>query len=201
MTPRFNLAAVILAAGKSTRMGRPKLLLPWKNTTVLGHLIDLWSQLPKKQIAVICASDDDALAAELDRLQFPREQCIMNPHPERGMFSSVRCAAQWPNWQTSITHWAVCLGDQPGIHSSTLDSISSFAAQNPENICQPARLGHGRHPVILPRIDFEALAKSDAQTLRDFLQDRAAAIKSLELSDPGLDFDLDYPTDYEAAKS
>jgi molybdenum cofactor cytidylyltransferase len=45
------LGAVILAAGRSTRMGQPKLLLPWGKTSVLGHLIGQWQSAGAGQIA------------------------------------------------------------------------------------------------------------------------------------------------------
>ena len=41
----FSVGVVILAAGRSARMGRPKLLLPWGETSVLGHLIKQWQAL------------------------------------------------------------------------------------------------------------------------------------------------------------
>src|SRR2546428_14120211 len=92
----FSLAAVLLAAGRSSRMGRPKLLLPWGGTSVLGHLIDQWQVLKAEQIAVVCAADDLLIQAELDRLGFSANDRVLNAAAERGMFSSIRCAAQWP---------------------------------------------------------------------------------------------------------
>src|SRR5437763_13333350 len=89
------LGAVILAAGRSSRMGRPKLLLPWGETSVLGHLVEQWRMLRAQQIAVVCAAGDDGIQKELNRLMFPVECRIFNETPERGMFSSVQCAAQW----------------------------------------------------------------------------------------------------------
>jgi len=47
------VGALILGAGKSARMGRPKLLLPWHGTTILGHLIQQWKRLSVEQIAVV----------------------------------------------------------------------------------------------------------------------------------------------------
>src|SRR5437764_10462403 len=95
----FCLGAVILAAGRSSRMGRPKLLLPWGATSALGHLIEQWRKLGAHQIAVVCAAGDTGMQAELDRLKFPIECRIFNEAPERGMFSSIQCAARWSGWQ------------------------------------------------------------------------------------------------------
>ena len=60
----FRLGAVILAAGRSLRMGRPKLLLPWGETSVLGHLLNQWRQVGAAQVAVVHAADNRLILAE-----------------------------------------------------------------------------------------------------------------------------------------
>ena len=180
-------------------MGRPKMLLPWGETTVLGHLIALWTRLPVEQTAVVCASTDAAIAAELDRLRFPVANRIVNPDPNRGMFSSIQCAARWPGWNAALTHWAIILGDQPHLQPATLAALSDFAFRHPGKICQPVRRGHARHPVILSAEAFAALKNANDETLRQFLQRKSASVQWVELDDPGLDLDLDHPADYEEA--
>jgi molybdenum cofactor cytidylyltransferase len=195
----FSLGVVILAAGRSTRMGRPKLLLPWGRTSVLGHLIKRWQALSAKQIAVVCAPDDTALRLELDRLSFPVQGRLINPTPERGMFSSIQCAAQWPGWDPALTHWAIVLGDQPHLEQQTLRRVLDFSAAHTASVCQPARLGHGRHPVLLPKTIFRRVAKTTAATLKEFLTGSPRKVALLELDDPGLDLDIDRPEDYQNA--
>lgn len=192
----FSVGVVILAAGRSTRMGRPKLLLPWGRTSVLGHLIAQWTALGAKQIAIVCAPADLALRLELDRLGFPAQHRIINPAPERGMFSSIQSAAQWPGWQANLTHQAIVLGDQPHLEPRTLRKLLKFSAAHPASVCQPARLGHRRHPVLLPRSVFRPLANSTAATLKEFLAARSRRVAFCELDDPGLDLDMDRPEDY-----
>ena len=51
------MGVVVLAAGASSRMGRPKLLLPWGDTTVIGHLIANWQTVGARQITVVVADD------------------------------------------------------------------------------------------------------------------------------------------------
>ena len=294
----FAVGVVILAAGRSTRMGRPKLLLPWGETSVLGHLIKQWHSLGAKQIAVVCAAGDNAIQAELDRLGFPArvshspprearagerrpfsQACsvvrgrpplqvsarigamdlgeqtdpspcplpfgrgegehptlgtrmevpgkrpgkwarsrpvtasehvvgakgtpaqdrIINPAPERGMFSSIQCAAQWPGWEAALTHWALVLGDQPHLRPQTLRQVLDFSASHPTKVCQPARRGHGRHPVLLPRTVFRQLARSTATTLKEFLVARSREAALCEADDPGIELDIDRPEDYAKA--
>src|SRR5437868_5542327 len=137
----FLVTVVLLAAGASSRMGKPKMLLPWGKSTILGHLIEMWKDLGAEQIAVVYAEGDAALNAELDRLGFPAQNRIINPDPARGMFSSIQCAAQWKNWCEGLTHWAIALGDQPHLPSSLLRSLFAFARERPHKICQPSRNG------------------------------------------------------------
>jgi molybdenum cofactor cytidylyltransferase len=195
----FSVGVVILAAGRSARMGRPKLLLPWNKTSVLGHLIEQWRALGAKQIAVVCAPEDLANQAELDRLGFPAQNRIINPAPKRGMFSSIQCAAQWPGWQAALTHWAIVLGDQPHLQPQTLRRVLDFSAAQPAKVCQPARRGHGRHPVLLPETVFRQLAGSTAATLKEFLAARPREVNFCEVDDPGLEVDIDRPEDYDKA--
>ncbi len=195
----FSLGVVILAAGRSARMGKPKLLLPWGHTSVLGHLIEQWQALGAKQIAVVCAPGNQAIQPELDRLRFPAENRIHNPTPERGMFSSIQCAAQWPGWQAVLTHWAIVLGDQPHLQPQTLRRLLDFSAAQPAKVCQPARRGHGRHPALLPKTLFRQLAASTATTLNEFLAARPRQVAHCEVDDPGLEVDIDRPEDYDKA--
>jgi molybdenum cofactor cytidylyltransferase len=191
---------VILAAGASRRMGRPKLLLPWGETSVLGYLLGKWARLGARQITVVCAADAQPLAGELDHLNFPVADRIVNPAAERGMFSSIQCAAGWPGWNAELTHWIVTLGDQPHLKESTLQKLLDFGAKNPEKICQPMRGGRRKHPVLFPRRLFLELKNTLTADLKMFLVERAKDLSGFESNDAGLDVDMDTPEDYERAR-
>ncbi len=180
-------------------MGQPKMLLPWGATTVVGHLIERWWQLGARQIAVVCAANDSNMQAELDRLGFPPQDRILNPQPERGMFSSIRCAAAWGGWREVLTHWAIVLGDQPHLRPETLLALMEFAAAHPDSICQPVSEGHARHPVIFPKHAFGRLAYSSAEHLKAHLQKHDERLCYVNLADPGFGLDIDRPADYQAA--
>ncbi len=193
----FQLGVIILGAGASSRMGTPKLLLPWRNTTVIGHLISQWRELGAAQIAVVLRANDLALAAELDRLGFSKLDRIENPQPERGMFSSIVCAANWKGWHQNIFRWTIVLGDQPHLRSDSLRQLLDFSRANPEAICQPELGGRARHPVLLPRVAFAQLKQADAANLKDFLKLTALPRVQCPVSDPGLSLDMDTPADYK----
>ena len=193
----LQLGVVILGAGASARMGRPKLLLSWRGTTVIGQLLSQWRELGAGQIAVVLRADDHALAAELDRLDFSKSDRIENPQPERGMFSSIVCAANWNGWRQEISSWAVVLGDQPHLQTETLRQLLAFTSQNKEAICQPASGGRAEHPVILPQRAFVELKNSGAATLKDFLKQNSGRSVQCPVADPGLSLDMDTPEDYK----
>ena len=195
----MNLAVVILGAGASARMGRPKLLLPWQGTTVIGHLIDQWQTLGAAPIAIVCAADNARLAEEIEYLAGPTVRRIFNPQPRRGMFSSIQCAAQSNGWDDSLTHFAIVLGDQPHLKPDTLRLLIDFSARNFEKVSQPRFQGSARHPVILPKELFREIASTKHPTLRDFLNARPDKCELIRIDDPGLELDIDRPADYEQA--
>jgi len=195
----YKFGVVILAAGASRRMGRPKLLLPWGQTSVLGHLLQKWNQLGAAQIAVVYAADAKMIAAELDRLDFSPANRIQNPVPESGMFSSIQCAANWEGWSSELTHWLITLGDQPHLSATTLRTLLEFGARNPNKICQPMRSERRKHPVLFPKRFFHELKNSNARDLKIFLLEQAVNLSGFESYDAGLDLDMDTPADYEQA--
>lgn len=180
-------------------MGRPKLLLPWGTTTIIGHLIAQWQRLAADQIIVVCAPGHVALDAELDRLNFPREHRIFNPTPALGMFSSIQCAARWTGWRSGQGHWIVTLGDQPHLKEETLMRLLEFAAAHPQQICQPIWQNRRRHPVVFPAASFAELGAANEPELKSFLEARQPDRAFCEIDDSGLGVDLDLPADYERA--
>lgn len=173
-------------------MGRPKLLLPWGDTTVIEHALRQWENLHASQIAAIVAAGNPSLPKNIPQ--------ITNPVPDRGMFSSVRCAADWPHWNPALTHFVISLGDQPHLREATLGQLVHAARQQPDRIWQPSHAGRRRHPVVLPRSSFHALRETAAPDLKTFLESFEELRQSVDIDDPGLDIDLDTPEDYERAK-
>jgi molybdenum cofactor cytidylyltransferase len=196
----FRLGVVILGAGFSSRMGCAKLLLPWRDTSVLGAIVEQWNSLGAVRIVVVRREDDSALASELTRLGVANARSITNPFPERGMFSSIRRAAAFAAEENEITHWALALGDQPQIDSTILRRLMEFARENPARICQPCREGLPKHPLVFPREMFITLENDEALSLKDFLSARNGVRSMIELDDPTLEGDLDTPEDYKWSK-
>lgn len=194
----LRFGAFILGAGASSRMGQPKLLLPWGSTSIVGHLISVWRSVGATQVAVVCAPPPHPVHGELDRLGFPSDARIINPSPALGMFSSIQSAARWRGWE-NLSHFALALGDQPQISASLILKVLKHAEENSDAICQPSVQKCPKHPVIIPRKMFFELASNTATTLRDFLTGTPVFRSFLEVPDERLNIDLDAPADYKLA--
>lgn len=187
---------VILAAGSSTRMGRCKLLLPWGDKTILTHLLDQWRNTGAAQIAPVIDPSNQTLREALTHAGFFRSDWIENSSPQLGMFSSLREASRWTGWLPTLTHFAICLGDQPHILMSTLRLLLVAAKKNPTRICQPALHGHAGHPIVLPANNFRELARGNVPNLRAYVRINDALRLRMPVDDPGVSEDLNTPQDY-----
>jgi molybdenum cofactor cytidylyltransferase len=177
------------------------LLLPWQETSVIGHILHQWQEIGASQIIIIHRPNDTDLFKELDRLNFPAQNRIENSQPERGMFSSILCAAQWNGWNGEIMSRVIVLGDQPHLRLETLRELVDFHFRHLNLVCQPFYGDHERHPVILPRNVFEKLKISNSETLKVFLKLISSATVQYPMNDPGLALDMDTPEDYKKLKN
>jgi molybdenum cofactor cytidylyltransferase len=196
----FCPVVVILGAGASSRMGRPKLLLPWEGTTLIGHHLGVWRSLPVGAVAVVLAKGHRDLVRELEKHGLDERWRIVNPAPETGMYGSIQCAARWGGWPEEGSHWVIVLGDQPQVLRETLSGLLAFARKHPERVCQPALKGRPRHPVVLPASVFRRLGEGPHTHLKAFLEELDPPRMCWETDDEGLDIDLDTPEDYERAR-
>src|SRR5579885_2915864 len=104
------VCALLLAAGRSRRMGTQKLLLPFGGSTVVSHIVDELLASPVGQVIIVTGNDGPAIRKALEGRAV---HFVSNRDPNAEMLSSVRCglAALPANCQTVL----LALGDQPGI--------------------------------------------------------------------------------------
>jgi molybdenum cofactor cytidylyltransferase len=86
----FHTDIIILAAGASTRLGRPKQLLPWQGVTLLQHAVKTALTVTTQPV-VVTGANGEHLAAALDPGQV---KLVFNPNWQQGIASSIRCGLQ-----------------------------------------------------------------------------------------------------------
>ena len=195
-----NIAAVILAAGLSRRMGKPKMLLPWGETTVLGQVICTFAKTGVSEIVIVTGGAREVVEADAARLaeKFPA-RCIQNRAYETGeMLSSLQCglAALGPEVESAL----IGLGDQPQL---SLDAarkvVAAFESSGARLLVPSYNLRRG-HPWLVQRdLWGELLSLKGPETLRDFLNSHADEILYVE-TDQTILKDLDTPEDYQREK-
>lgn len=177
-------------------MGRPKLLLPWNGSSMLGQVWGLFQKLNPAQ-SILVLAPDHCFEMELARLGIPAPSQIVNSQSHLGMYSSIRTGLAWPGWNEGITHFLVALGDQPLVSPEDLDALLDASRKDPGHILQPVYQGKRGHPVLLPRAVALALLHQKHFSLKEALADFEPVLRFVKSHGPGTLQDVDTPDDYQ----
>ncbi|MCF6296078.1 MAG: nucleotidyltransferase family protein [Flavobacteriaceae bacterium] len=153
-----NIAVIILAAGASTRIGTPKQLLRWKNTTLLGHAIITAKKLNTKDIIVILGNNYVLIKSKINNSGV---QILNNKNWEKGLGNSIAFGVNniLEN-KSNIDGILIMLSDQPLIDSEYLNSlINKFIIGKHQIIATSYKNGKQGVPVLFDRIYFNELSK------------------------------------------
>jgi molybdenum cofactor cytidylyltransferase len=192
-----GISAVILAAGLSRRMGTPKMLLPWGETTVLGQVVATYTQAGVGEIVVVTGGARQQVEAEVTRLAASMPLCaVFNPQHEEGdMLSSLQCGLAALDGQTDAV--LIGLGDQPQLSPAALQLILAALAENIAQLFVPSFEMHRGHPWLVRRGLWDDILTMQApQTMRDFLNKHAGQIFYIQ-TDHTILKDLDTPDQYK----
>ena len=187
---------MILAAGKSARMGEAKQLLRLGRSTVLEQtLVNVRAAIVNELVLVLGAS------AEVIREQLPADilagaTVVVNPDYETGMASSLRTGLA--ALRSDINAALIVLADQPFVMPETLDQIVDEYRRTPARIVIPTHHGTRGNPVMLDRSLFaEAMALEGDVGCRAIFAKYPKSIVYVEVDDRGILLDIDNRDDYE----
>lgn len=149
MSPSPRVAGIVLAAGKGSRMGETKQLLPFRGQTLLECVVDHALASALHRIVVVLGHEADAL----ERLLRDREvTTVVNPRYEAGQSSSLRAGLGVLTEETDAALFL--LGDQPLVTPETIDLILSAFEASPSPIVIPVFAGRRGNPVLFARETF-----------------------------------------------
>jgi molybdenum cofactor cytidylyltransferase len=141
------IAGVILAAGKSSRLGRPKQLLALGDRTVLQHVVDAAGEADLDDIVVVLGHRASEVEASL-RLPAPA-RVVVNPEYGSGQTSSLRTGLRALGAETRAA--IVLLGDQPGVAPEAIRTVAAAYRRTDGPVVQASYGGRPGHPVLLDR--------------------------------------------------
>jgi molybdenum cofactor cytidylyltransferase len=145
--------AVILAAGKSARMGQPKQLLEWQNRALLEHALINARMVFEDRLLVVLGAEAELIQSTIN---LAGATVIVNPDWQTGMASSIRAAIRaLPNSATAVM---LMLCDQPLINNVQLQSLVSTWQATPEQIAASEYHQSIGVPAIFPASYFDQLS-------------------------------------------
>ena len=191
------ISAIILAAGQSKRMGRPKMLLPWGNLTVIEHVVATFLNAGLEDILIVTGGAQAGVEKAVERYPVRR---IHNPEYAAGeMLSSLQCGIK--GMSDGAQAALIGLGDQPQMQEGSVRAICDAYKTSNSSLIVPSFQMRRGHPWLAGRSLWEEiLALRPPETLRDFLNHRAASIQYVSLDTPTILADLDTPEDYRNAQ-
>ena len=180
------ISAIILAAGKSTRMGQPKMLMPWGDTTVLGRVIQTLQNSGVQEIVLVTNS---ILASQIMHHEV---RITLNEGNE--MLTSVQLGLQAlkPSAQASL----VCLGDQPQVEEGSVRSVCDAFLKRKSDLVVPSFQMRRGHPWLIARPLWDEILGMPAGSMRKFLNAHANEIEYVNVETASILQDLDTPEDY-----
>ncbi|GIV96937.1 MAG: hypothetical protein KatS3mg057_1594 [Herpetosiphonaceae bacterium] len=187
------IAGVLLAAGASTRLGRPKQLLDWRGIPLVRHVAQqaLGSRLDT--LYVVVGAHAEKIAAALENLPVV---LIRNEHYAEGQSTSLRAgiAALPPQTQLAI----MLLVDQPFVTSTLINRLIDAADACDAQIIAPQIAGRRANPVLFKAPLFPALLEVQGdQGARQVIAAYRQQTHLIPVEDPALGEDIDTLEDYE----
>ncbi len=190
-----RVAGVVLAAGKATRFGTTKQLLPWKGTTMVGHVVDVALAAGLSPVVVVVGHDGERVAAAVaDR----PVQVVWNPEYAAGQSASVRRGvAALP---ASCSAALFLLADQPGITPETVRILVQAHRETLAPIVVPTYEGRRGNPVLFDRALFAEIEKITGDTgARMLFGKYRPHIVRVPVEDAAVVQDIDTPEEYARA--
>jgi molybdenum cofactor cytidylyltransferase len=194
LSENIHTGIVILAAGTSARMGRPKQLLPYKGKTLLQHALDEARSANASAVVVVFGAMADVLLSQTDT---KRTTVVINNDWQEGMASSIRAGVsallkEMPAAEAAI----LMLCDQPFVSANVLDELIStnrntgkpIIASNYGDVLGPPALFHKSFFTELMLLEADAGARKIIQQH----QERVATVFF-----PGGHIDIDRMEDYD----
>jgi molybdenum cofactor cytidylyltransferase len=192
-TSQKMISGILLAAGESRRMGQPKLLLPWGNTTILEKVVENYLKTKISELIVVVGANQESLKGLLSAKPVI---IVENPYYQEGMSTSIRKGVEAASDQAE--GYLIGLGDQPFITPDIIDSLITVFSNEQPGIAICSHKKKKGHPVIFARKFRQALCNLTGDTGgRTIIRQHGAEVKYVDIGSEAIFLDIDTPDDYQ----
>ncbi|MEO5895742.1 MAG: nucleotidyltransferase family protein [Vicinamibacterales bacterium] len=191
------IAAIILAAGRSSRMGYPKAMLPHidPGRTILDYLVRSAIAAGASPVLIVGRLLDTKLNSEATAAG---GTFVPNADADAGQLSSVLAGLAQVSAIPDCEGVIVTPVDVPLIKPATIERLIAAQRTSPAVILRVTYQGRHGHPVLFKREVFDELRHADRSVgARSVVRVNPARVLDIEVDDPGVVVDVDTPIDYE----
>ncbi len=192
-----SIHAIIPAAGRSSRMGRPKQLMEVAGRPMLLAVVEPIAMCPAVTAAVIVTN---SMVASSFELAGPKLSVVLNDEPDAEMIDSVRLGVVQLQREHDLAPddgILICPGDQPGLTTDDIARCCQAFAQTPGKIIIAAHDGKRGHPMIFPASMIPYVMSNACDVgLRELPQAHEGRVVTTELPSPAIVRNINTPEDY-----
>ena len=192
------IRAILLAAGKGSRMGVQKQLLNWSKKTLLEECIDQILEVKKiEEIRVVLGNNANKIKNELSYYENEKVKFIINKDYEKGMHSTIKKGLV--NMDDNVEHILIALGDQPLISKETYADIIDKYLTVDKRMLVPVYKGQRGHPVLMERnfLEEEIDGVNGPGGLRSIVKNKPEEVFFYKVNKEEIIIDLDYYDEYK----
>ncbi len=193
------IAAIVPACGRSTRMGRPKLLIEFAGVPLIRHVITALSDGGVQPVVVVAPAASEASAREIHQLVCAAgaKLCIPEPRPD-DMRGSFEAGVDWLGSHLRQAPEAVFLapGDSPGLGAPLVQQMIAFFYEHSCDFLVPTFEGIRGHPLLMAWRQAKRVSSLSPDTgVNHLLRQPDYTTVELAIDDPAILIDIDTPED------
>lgn len=192
------IPAIVLAAGRSSRMGRPKALLPLgAGRTFLTRILETLRAAGVEDIVVVLGHDAAAIASSLE--QQPPVRIAINAAYDQGQLSSLVTGIDVVD-RPGVVAALVTLVDVPLVSAATVSAVLDRYRATRAAVVRPVSGARHGHPLVIDRSLFREFRRADpAAGAKPIVHAHVSAAGDVEIDDEGAFADIDTPAEYQRA--
>jgi molybdenum cofactor cytidylyltransferase len=191
------IPALVLAAGRSTRMGRPKATLPIdEHDTFLSRIVRTFRDAGADDVVVVLGHDAETIVTSLAASDV-RARLVINADYDRGQLSSLQAGLAVID-RPGVEALLLTLVDVPLVTASTVRAVVARYRITRAPIVRPVQGDRHGHPLVIDRALFDALRAGDARAgAKPIVRAHASAAGDVAVDDEGAFADFDTMEDYQ----